>query len=475
MNRLTYIVLTGLLACSALAFGQDDPDKLYPMGLPPEPDELYETFDVKATLTNDNYRNVASKASVKQWAPTPKSQGSYGTCAAWATGYCARTILEAQRYGWTDKKKIDENIFSYGFIYRVTSSSSRCWGAYTSECVRNMKDMGIPKYTDYTTHCPQTAIPGSVYKKAEAFKIKDYVKLWSEYTDNKKERVQLAKKSLAEGNPIVISMICPSSFHNPTSDVWTPTESPNSNPSNPHGRHAMCVVGYDDNKYGGAFEIQNSWGPNWGNKGYIWVKYKDFADFVYQAMELIRFDSNIKEEVQLAGAVKFVRDDRKEMKASLQSNDMYKMDQAYRSGTRFRLYISNNEPAYVYAFGSDLTTKTYQVFPHQPNVSPLLTYSQNDVPLPSGDKHIRMDGTVGTDFLCVIYSKEPLNLDLIRRKVESYSSRYTFRQKVEMALGDKLMKGSEVNYSNSSGRMAFNAEAKGKSAAALFVAMEHVD
>ena len=40
--------------------------------------------------------------------------------------------------------------------------------------------------------------------------------------------------------------------------------------------HAVCIIGYDDNLYGGAFEIVNSWGPNWGNSGYLWIKYSDF-------------------------------------------------------------------------------------------------------------------------------------------------------------------------------------------------------
>jgi hypothetical protein len=477
MYKQLFLLFLGLTLLPNLSSAQDNPDKpKFSMGLPLEHDELYDEFEVKATLTSENYRDVDSKASVKKWAPTPGSQGSYGTCAAWATGYCARTILEAKKNGWTDKKTITDNIFSYGFIYRVTSSSSNCWGAFTSECVRNMRDVGIPTYKEYSIHCPSSAIPKSVYNKAAKRKIKGYVKLWDEYTNNLKERVGLVKKSLAEGNPVVISMICPNSFHYPTGKVWIPTESPNDNPSNPHGRHAMCVVGYDDNMYGGAFEIQNSWGPSWGNGGYIWVKYEDFADFVYQAIELLQFDTPAPtEEVELAGEVRFMRDDRMEMKASYNANSMYEMNQAYRSGTRFRLYISNNEPAYVYAFGSDLTNKTYQVFPHKPNVSAALTYSKNDVPIPSEDKHVRMDGTVGTDFLCVIYSKEALNLDEIRRKVESYSSRYTFREKVEKALGDKLMKGSEVNYTRSGGKMGFQAKAKGKTCAAMFVAMEHID
>ncbi len=52
------------------------------------------------------------------------------------------------------------------------------------------------------------------------------------------------------------------------------------------GGHAMCVIGYDDRKEGGAFQIMNSWGQDWGNNGVAWVLYKDFKHFVREAYGL---------------------------------------------------------------------------------------------------------------------------------------------------------------------------------------------
>lgn len=56
-----------------------------------------------------------------------------------------------------------------------------------------------------------------------------------------------------------------------------------------NGGHCMTIVGYDDdiwvdiNKNGkvdpgekGAFLIANSWGPDWGNKGFVWAAYDAF-------------------------------------------------------------------------------------------------------------------------------------------------------------------------------------------------------
>ena len=44
------------------------------------------------------------------------------------------------------------------------------------------------------------------------------------------------------------------------------------------GRHAVTIVGYDDNMYGGSFKVLNSYGYDWGDKGYFWMTYKDFVN-----------------------------------------------------------------------------------------------------------------------------------------------------------------------------------------------------
>lgn len=45
--------------------------------------------------------------------------------------------------------------------------------------------------------------------------------------------------------------------------------------SNNYGGHATCLIGYDDAK--DAFLLRNSWGTQFGNKGYTWFPYKDFS------------------------------------------------------------------------------------------------------------------------------------------------------------------------------------------------------
>ena len=48
----------------------------------------------------------------------------------------------------------------------------------------------------------------------------------------------------------------------------------------------MTIVGYDDYKFGGAFQIMNSWGTSFGDNGYVWIKYKDFTNVVSEAWKI---------------------------------------------------------------------------------------------------------------------------------------------------------------------------------------------
>ncbi len=53
------------------------------------------------------------------------------------------------------------------------------------------------------------------------------------------------------------------------------------------GAHAMVIIGYDDNKDGGAFLIQNSWGSFWGFNGCFWMRYSDINKVIYEAYQYI--------------------------------------------------------------------------------------------------------------------------------------------------------------------------------------------
>jgi hypothetical protein len=56
----------------------------------------------------------------------------------------------------------------------------------------------------------------------------------------------------------------------------------------------MTVIGYDDYIYGGAFRVVNSWGSDYGNEGFIWIKYDDFSKYAVEAY-VFELNTNISE------------------------------------------------------------------------------------------------------------------------------------------------------------------------------------
>lgn len=535
-------------------------------------DENYESVPLKAMQTRGLYDKLPSSASLKQYCPTPGNQGSYGTCVAWSSSYAARTILWAKQNHTTDRSVIDANAFSPYFIYRNISHDYSCSnGTRIPDALDVLKWKGDVLKKDFGLDCP-TSIPNNLSSSAVNFKIQSYAKLF-DLNDISDDKIKTTKKSISEGNPVVFGMLTPPSFSRIYSDVWQPSGAEKSGQFGcPCGDgisrpqccgHAICIVGYDDYKYGGAFEVMNSWGTNWGNSGFVWIKYDDYTLFTRYAFELINNivlqpvvvnpqpkpkptvvvspqpkpkpavvvtpqpkpkptvvvtpqpkpkpavvvtpqptpkptvvvtpqpspSDNI--DFDFAGDLRFVLLDGTEMKANIvevrglgvggddvpptpkqtvNPNNFeydpnltsgkfiaYRMDKAYSEGTKFRVYLRNNEPAYVYAIAMDNTNTASVLFPHKPNISPVLNYKDNEVALPSEKNYIVMDNIKGTDVFCLLYSKEELDINSLCRQLESQTG--TFFQRLYKTLKSQLVPRDYLRYYNQ--RLRFEIKSNG--------------
>lgn len=439
-------------------------------------DSSYQQVPLRATMTRSLYDDVPSRFSLKPYSPIPKNQGKYGTCTAWSTAYAARTILEAIRNEWTDKKVITEKAFSPGFIYRSIQTDSDCEkGSSIEKALRTMVKFGVPRYQDFDSACPDE-IPNNAYATASRYKIKGFSRLFCTQGDggcrsgnSNAHKIKVVKKSLAEGKPVIIAMNTPPSFNSSVRERWQPAST--EDPSTIYGNgHAMTVIGYDDAVYGGAFEIQNSWGSRWGKGGYVWMKYNDFANFIRYGFELMAEPkiSTDNKTPDLSGSVRLVLASSGEIQATW-DGQIYKTSQSYPANTQFRIYLSNREPAYVYAFGWEMSNETSRLFPHHSGISPYLDYKRNDVPLPSETDYIKISGTPGKDFLCILYSKEELDLDEIQQKITEVSGIFT--ERLKKVLKDKLVNGQHINYAPA--KMGFTALSQGKSVVPLVIEIAH--
>lgn len=423
----------------------------------------YRNVPRKADLVRGDYRGVPSSHSLEKYCPTPKSQGSFGTCTAWSSAYAARTIAEAVSQGWTDKERINAETFSPWFIYTniKNAEDNLCKrGSYIPAALQLMKTKGVCKYNDYFSEC-EYSVPLNIFSKAAAYKIDDYFNLFVHLStdrshDNDYSKVDKVKKAISEDRPVVIGMNVHDSFHNSYGkELWNGVVGINP------GLHAMCVVAYDDNKFGGAFQIMNSWSSQWGQGGFIWVRYSDFMKNVWSADEIYvrpkNYPSPVIKRTILSGSLKFQLASGQNMNPSLSgqgSIKSYKISESYNSGTRYRIYISNNQPAYVYVISSDLQNNVSKIFPPDDNTSPALVYKNNNIAIPDESWWVQLDNTVGTDYTCVLYSVEQLDINAIMTNIRNASG--SFYDKVSSALGDKLVPSGDIRFSQNN--VEFNAQ-----------------
>lgn len=424
-------------------------------------DEGYAAVPISAPLTRGDYDKLPASFSLQMYAPTPGNQGQSGSCTAWSSAYHARTIAESIMLNRTDKKLIDANTFSAAFIYNNIRLKPGCnYGTVIKHALELMAGKGVPKHKDAPFNCNDVTYGPTEFSLASNHKIQGFKTL---FENNSNNRILPTKKSIAEKHPVLIGMDCPNSFFQ-VKDVWQPA---NDEYNKSHPGHAMVVVGYDDNKFGGAFLIMNSWGTTWGLDGFIWIRYSDYNHFVKYAYELI---DRMPTKKNFAGDMIIALADGNQMEVEYVSAGYYKSRRSYESETLFRLYIGNKQPAYVYAIGSDLSKTTYKIFPHEANISPYLGYSSASIALPSEEHYVRLDNKVGKDYLCLIYATEELNLKEIELKLEQASGN-TFQDRLNQVLGQMNI-SKQMNYD--ANKPAFSGQFSGSGVAYLIVEIDHI-
>jgi hypothetical protein len=472
----------------------------YPTGEIFDP-ETYNQLPLKAKVSTRTL--LPPRASVEQYAPTPGNQGDFMTCSAWSSAYHFRTIIEAKQRGVTDRAAIDRLAYSPTWVYEILKpeGDGACGqGLMTAKTLLVFKELGVPSYAKLPFSCytgtqrERFARLDPLMEEAARARIRDLQILFlAKEGIEPTDKIRAIKKVLAEGAPVLVSHTLYDSFHS-AKDVWR-TLPGEDQASDRHGSHAMVIVGYDDEKYGGAFRYLNSWGSSWGDGGYLWVPYATTGKLCYGAYQAFPFEPAAPAPAlptpnppapiaspspspapapappapvaakAPAGSMDFVLRDGTPMAVSRISSrnlvveddtpaakemSAYRMTSAYPSGTRFRFYLNTESQGYVYAFATDLTRKVNQVFPYDPGVSPLVG-ANSIIAFPADDKVIRMDNQPGTDYLLVLYSQQALDLDALRQKMAATPGGLTV--KITAALGKALIDPSRINYE--SGRAGF--------------------
>jgi C1A family cysteine protease len=235
----------------------------------------------------DSNIKLPSEYSLKDFAPEVGNQGQLGSCVSWASSYGGMSMVKRIESG--NKTLTPFSPLNLYIRLKLKNGESPCSSnSDIQQSLELLKNNGCEQYDKFDNICSANPPPiNKIYNN----KLFDY-----SYINVTKENI---KKAIYTNCPVVFGIACHpkgSDWENLQLDqgVWNGYFS-----GNVDGGHAMCIVGYDDNKAGGAFEVLNSWGKDFGKSGYFWIKYDDFicdADHVSACFALI---PNISKNIEL--------------------------------------------------------------------------------------------------------------------------------------------------------------------------------
>ncbi len=227
--------------------------------------------------------NLPARISYRKYTPYVGYQGDVSTCVGWAVAYGQLTTQQNLKMGITNLNQRSWRAMDPDFVYAFIRNLNDKWcqeGTFMVDAMDVLSTYGCkPSVWEPWLEC--NASSSELAEKftlatAAPYRIGEWYGMNTETNS-----VNTIKEALNAEYIVSVGMNLTESFTSGStvaSGKWSPKGA-----ESYVGGHAMCVVGYDDYKYGGAFEILNSYGAKFGDHGYVWVSYKDFEKHIDNA------------------------------------------------------------------------------------------------------------------------------------------------------------------------------------------------
>lgn len=236
----------------------------------------------KSKLTSESILQLPKKIDYSSQMSPVKDQGDYGSCVAFATAALKewqeqREHIKEVSEGKKDNRKKEYYDFSEAWIY-TNCKKIDPWpdeeGTDIRSAMKVLKKIGVP--------CEAAYPYKDMFKKEPKIWAKLIAKWALIDSYYKCDTLDDIKYSLANNGPVVIGIECFEEIE------WAGKNGVVSYPLNPNyslGGHAICVVGYMENSK--MIKFKNSWGEDWGKKGYGFLTYKYIRDFMWDGWAAI--------------------------------------------------------------------------------------------------------------------------------------------------------------------------------------------
>lgn len=277
---LVLFVLAELIWPSGQSASQG-PELKYGLGLLPSPAGDYPSVRMATAPVA-----LPPMVDLSAGMPPVGSQGQQASCVGWAIAYYYRSFQEGRENYFAPVTA--DRIFSPAFIYnqRTTAKCARDAGMSMIDGLQLALNRGVATYSTMPYNAGDTCTKPSAEALTEAgwYRSQAYIKLFlGQGTAN----LTLLKQHLASGDPFLLAVPIYSEFlaAKPYSSV---IDLPQPGVTF-YGGHAITVVGYDEGLQ--AFKFVNSWGYEWGDRGYAYLTYDFVQQKAWEAWALVDADT----------------------------------------------------------------------------------------------------------------------------------------------------------------------------------------
>jgi hypothetical protein len=430
----------------------------------------YDNIKVYEPLASSSNKNkIPASFSLYNYAPKRKDQGAQGSCVGWATAYAARTVLEAYATG----KDPNSIAFSPSFLYNQVAKPG-CNGAYTSDALEIMATKGSLPWAkfDYDENSCSKKPNANQLSEAKQYKIIGYNRL-SKTGNDYDVSLEALKQNIAQGAPVILAMKVPESFNDLDKELWEPTKK-DYKYIEFLGGHAMCAIGYDDFKFGGAVQIMNSWGRNWGSDGVFWMRYTDFEKFIREAYCLFPLPKKTEVEFDVSFGLVHAASNA-EIPLNQYRANLFRTRSPLKKNDKFKIEVQNNVPCYIYVFGQETDGSSFVLFPYKDTKKSKSKYSAycgitGARHFPSGVESLKTDEVGSQDFMAVVVSKDELDYKELNERINRIPGK-DYLSRLNKAMG--AMQISNPKFKLKASSVAFQGKTSGnQKAVAVVIAID---
>jgi len=206
-------------------------------------------------------QGLPTSIDLRSECPPVYDQGQLGSCTG--NGIAGAIEFDQRKQGNTEFTP--SRLFIYYNERVIEGTVAQDAGAQIRDGLKSVATLGAPPETDWPYDITKFADKPNPQAYADALQdlVTSYVRVSQVLTQ--------MQGCLAEGYPIVLGFTVYESFESQSVTDTGVVPMPASG-EKVLGGHCVVGVGYDDTKR--VFIIRNSWGPDWGMKGYCTMPYE---------------------------------------------------------------------------------------------------------------------------------------------------------------------------------------------------------